>query len=126
MILCDVSLDDHEHKDHDLPKVKLVSAKYVNVTTIGFTFDMKLDDKAVPDIEISTDKEQWITYKLIPGGYLTEMKPNFKYARVENTEEYVDIRNGDSSINNDVKKNEGHKTCMDDGKIYKTGMRLLS
>lgn len=123
MVLCDVSLDDHEHKDHDISKVKLISAKYVNTTAILFKFDNKLDEKnTVPDVEISMDNEQWITYKLMPGGVLKEMKPDFKYARIENTDDVVNIQNSDSNIKTDAKKDDSPKSCVDSGKTYSIGV----
>lgn len=122
-LLCDVTLDDHEHdKDQDIPKFKLISAKYVNSTAILLKFDSKLDEKnALPDLELSSDQTSWKTYRVMPGGYLLGMKSDVKYARLENTDDYVMVQNSDFGVKNDVKKDDGVKTCVYNGEAHKLG-----
>ncbi|XP_019877243.2 putative epidermal cell surface receptor isoform X2 [Aethina tumida] len=93
-VLCDVTLDDHEpDREEEKPKHKLISARFINVTTILLKFDSKFDDNdSLPIIDITDDKKTWKSYQMLPGGYLF-VKTNAKYLRVDNSDDIIDVQN---------------------------------
>lgn len=124
MVFCDVSLDDHEHhdKEQDIPKMKLISAKFVNASKILLKFDSKIDDNKanLPQIEMSADRQTWKSYKVMPGGFIDITRTDVKYARLENTDDYIMIQNTDLVTKSHDNKKEA-KTCPYNGELYKLG-----
>ncbi|KAJ8953044.1 hypothetical protein NQ314_007419 [Rhamnusium bicolor] len=107
-----------QKKEDEKPKQKLLSASYINTTTILLTFDTTLDESvSLPDIEVSNDKSNWKYYKLLPGG-LVFVKNNVKYLKVENTDDIVDIQHRElgPKLPEELKDD-----CQYKGKIFKLG-----
>lgn len=119
MILCDVTLDDHEHYDKDdIPKLKLISGKFVNASKILLKFDTKIDDNMhFPQLELSSDRQTWKNFKISNGGFVDGVKPDLRYARLENTDDYIMIQNSDL-LKNQEKKGS---SCVHNGETHKIG-----
>lgn len=100
-VLCDVSLNDE--RDSDETKTKLLSASYLNKTTIELHFDhpSSMVKNAINNVEISKDKMKWIPYKLSKSGQLTDVDNDYKFAMVPDTDEIIEISNN----NNNTSKN---------------------
>lgn len=97
-------MDDHEpDKDYEKPKVKLISAQFVNETALLLNFDMKFDDNSnLPIVDVSDDKSSWKSYQMLPNGYLLVQKPA-KYVKLENSNDIITITEQDRekvSVNN--------------------------
>lgn len=75
-------------------------------------------------LEASNDKEEWTYYQLFPKGELF-VKEYFKYIRLENTEEIVEVQQNTSekAEKNRVSKevNKDKKECNYKGKTFKHG-----
>lgn len=112
-LLCDVSLDDHEHQE--TPKLKLISAKYINMTTIRLKFDTKADDTR-RQLELSADKGSWVRRPILAGGFVDATGAKAGYARLENSNDYVIIRNDTFSDVEDMNRN-----CTYNGTQYEMG-----
>ncbi|CAH0551231.1 unnamed protein product [Brassicogethes aeneus] len=94
-VLCDVTLDDHEpEKEEERSKIKVLSAKFINTTTILLKFDPKIEEKDLPIIDISDDKNDWKSYQMLQGGYLF-VKTNAKYLRLDNSEDIIEVEDRD-------------------------------
>lgn len=101
-VLCDVSLDDHEHEKEQFDvKNKLVSARYMNKTTIVLNFDHSNNEKtnAIPSVEISKDKIKWVPYKPSKTGHLNNVDNDYKYAMIQDTEDVIEILNDIPDVN---------------------------
>lgn len=85
-LYCDVSLEENK----DTPGV--MSAKFVNSTTIRLEFDMKNQTQTF--IDLSQDKSAWKTYNILPGGYITNIDSSkVKYLRVNaNIDDVIEIQ----------------------------------
>ncbi|KAL1501149.1 hypothetical protein ABEB36_006533 [Hypothenemus hampei] len=99
-ILCDVTLDDHQvQQEKDEPiseknveKRRILSATQVNSSVIYLDIEPPYqDDTNLPVVAVSSDKEEWSYYQLFPKGELF-VKEIFKYARLDNTEEIVEVK----------------------------------
>ncbi|XP_017776486.1 PREDICTED: putative epidermal cell surface receptor isoform X1 [Nicrophorus vespilloides] len=95
-VICDVTLNDN----------KLIGAKYINQSAIKLEFE---GNQTLPLIEVSEDKNSWKTYTPLSGGFLTNIDNNFKYARIEESDDFVEIQEYN---------NEG---CEFKGEMYKFG-----
>lgn len=117
-ILCDVTLDEHEpeKEQDDLAKHKLLSAKYVNDTTIRVKFEKNNTNDSLPLVELSEDKIKWTTYKLLPEGYLSNIPSGLKYLKIEDTEDVVDIEQ-----TKQPETTGNSNGCTYKGKNYKIG-----
>ncbi|CAH1125802.1 unnamed protein product [Ceutorhynchus assimilis] len=117
-VLCDVTLDDHQ--DHEKEeagkpanKHKIISAFQANSSVIILDIEPKYDDDDanLPIVEVSNDKEEWNYYQLFPKGELY-VREHFKYLRLENTEETVEV----TQIENAKEKNRASKDVIKDEK----------
>uniref|UniRef100_A0AAR5Q6V1 Epidermal cell surface receptor n=3 Tax=Dendroctonus ponderosae TaxID=77166 RepID=A0AAR5Q6V1_DENPD len=96
-VLCDVTLDDHqEHEKEELMKPtkhKILSATQVNASVIFLEIEPEFDEDAhnLPVVEVSSDKEHWNYYQLLPKGELFVKQPG-KFVRLENSEEIVTVK----------------------------------
>ncbi|XP_018569451.1 putative epidermal cell surface receptor [Anoplophora glabripennis] len=121
-VLCDVTLDEHDtEKEEEKGKPRLLSARYVNMTAILLTFDsnMKFDDhENLPIVEVSNDKNDWNYYKLLPGG-IVFVKNRVKYLKIENTDDVVEVEDGDLASPSDSEQNSHSESDLalqfDDG-----------
>ncbi|XP_065166990.1 putative epidermal cell surface receptor isoform X2 [Atheta coriaria] len=117
-VICDVTLKDN----------KLTSAKYINATTIKLEFDSKLEpNQTLPLIDVSDDKNTWKTYTPLSGGYLSQLETTFKYAKIENTDDFVEIQ----GMADDLRKNESASDlqtkpqhCLYKGVEYRLGQEF--
>lgn len=73
----------------------------------------------LPQIELSPDRQTWKTFKIMSGGFVEGVKSEMRYARLENTDDYVMVQNYDLVKNQDSKKET--KSCVHNGEIYKLG-----
>lgn len=91
-VFCDVTLDENEsEKEDEKSKKKLLSAKYINETTVLVKFDTKIDDNEIPPhAELSNDQINWKQYQILPDGYVT-LNQTFKYLKLEHTDDIVTI-----------------------------------
>lgn len=91
-VVCDVNDEDHEPRNEEEPTHnRILSAEYTNSTTIKI--DFLHHDSIRPLIDLSDDKKIWTTYSLLPDDHLYGIDKIFRYIRVENDEEIVEIRN---------------------------------
>lgn len=127
-VLCDVTLDDHEpeKEQEETPRNKILSAKFVNSTTIRVKFDIKSDtNQTLPLVEVSSDKMNWKIYKLLPEGYLGAINPDAKYIKVEDTNDIVEVENQFvTSAKVTEKPSTDSKTCSFKGEIYKVNQEF--
>lgn len=132
-VLCDVTLDDHQDQEKEPEmlkpnKHKIVSATQPNSSLILLDIDPKYeeDDDNLPIVEVSNDKENWNYYQLFPKGELF-VKENFKFVRLEATEDIVEV--GKPSNNTDMKSNKMEEVeskqsegeCKYKGRSFKFG-----
>ncbi|KAF5273135.1 hypothetical protein FQA39_LY07625 [Lamprigera yunnana] len=102
-VLCDVTLNDHdsERDQEETQKIKLVTAKMINSTTVKLDFDPPLKKNySVPEIEGSVNANTWKTLKLSAEGYLKNQDSNVHYLRIKGSQEIIEI----SDTVQDVKK----------------------
>lgn len=93
-----MSLDDHEHeKDTEETKNKILSAAFVNDSSIKVLFEHKLDTDRLPQLEISADKKEWRRCKINLDGFINNVKSDDKYIRAEHGENIIEI---ESAMNN--------------------------
>ncbi|KAK9878490.1 hypothetical protein WA026_022385 [Henosepilachna vigintioctopunctata] len=118
-LLCDVTLNDNESESG----VKILNAKYLNSSMIKIKFDPKLDENdSSLIVELSNNKNDWVAYKLLPGGYLPVQ--NFsKYIRIEGSSEILAIQEDKKSqTSSDMVKSEYDEElqrCIYKGKTLK-------
>lgn len=119
-VLCDVTLDEHEREQEEATKntTKLISAKYVNISTIQVKFSRNDTNDSLPLVEVSEDKRKWTTYKLLPGGYLGNLEANARYVKIEDTDEVVEIEALSTPSTSDG------STCTYKGQNYKVGQEF--
>ncbi|XP_074036892.1 stranded at second isoform X3 [Leptinotarsa decemlineata] len=120
-ILCDVTLDDNDPEKYDEShKRKILSAKFVNETTILMKFDSSSDDDAGMVVEISDDKTTWRKFKIVQGGYVLA-KRDAKYLRLENTDDIINIQNFVTDPKPGDKTKNDSKGCQYKGQLFKLG-----
>lgn len=93
-MLCDVTLDDldHEKEAEDMPKLKIISAKYLNETTISIKFDGYTNNSSLT-IEVSKDKMIWEPQKLVNNNFIKVGKSGILYVRLELSDELIPVQN---------------------------------
>lgn len=114
-LLCDVTLNENESEGG----LKIVSAKYLNSSVIQIKFEPKLEENDSSTIvELSNNQQDWIAYKLLPGGLLpvqNSTKPSF--IRVDGSSEVVHLEGAPDTVESDF--DEDTQSCMYKGKKYK-------
>ncbi|KAK9687410.1 hypothetical protein QE152_g36293 [Popillia japonica] len=112
-VVCDVNAEEHELRgDDDAMDNKILSAKYTNATTIKI--DFLLHHSIKPLVDLSSDKRNWTTYALLPDDHLYGIEKMFKYIRMENDEDIIDIQNVPENVENQI----GDNYCMYKGSKY--------
>ncbi|XP_022913999.2 putative epidermal cell surface receptor isoform X1 [Onthophagus taurus] len=106
-VLCDVN--------HT--KGKIISAKFINKTTIKVDFDTDSDEMR-PLIDLSNDKINWKTFTLLPGDYLHGIEDKVNFIRIENEDDIMDIEGTTKSA--PLTQNN----CTFNGKNYKIGQEF--
>lgn len=121
-VLCDVTLDDNEpEKEDEKTRKKILSAKFVNETTLLLKFDTKLDDNEnLPLVEVSNDQNIWKEYKLLPGGYLKLDEP-FKYVKLEKSDDIVTASTSKLVEHASSSKLNESGNCQYKGKTFQLG-----
>ncbi|KAG5875174.1 hypothetical protein JTB14_007836 [Gonioctena quinquepunctata] len=120
-ILCDVTLDDNDPDKYDEnQKHKILSARYVNATTILLKFDTMPEDDNSLIVELSDDKTSWQKFKLSQDGYVL-VKRDAKYLRLENSEDIVNIQHFDASAKPKDKLKNDSEGCEYKGRLFKIG-----
>ncbi|XP_076257887.1 stranded at second transmembrane protein isoform X2 [Rhynchophorus ferrugineus] len=138
-VLCDVTLDDHQ--DHEKDEIrekdhhKVMDATQLNSSVILLEIEPKFEEESnLPVIEVSNDKENWDYYQLFPDGKLF-VKEDYKYLRLENTDDIVVVKrstenNLDTTTKHEDLTTEKMKTssvadmlkpCSYKGKTYNNG-----
>lgn len=104
-ILCDVTLGDMDHeKDmEEMPKTKLLSAQYLNDSSIKLNLDKNIDLKEHSVlVELSHDKNEWESY-LVPESQTVFVKhPDFRYIKLDNSDEILSIKSNEEKLENIV------------------------
>lgn len=131
--MCDVTLDDHQDQEKEPEmlkpnKHKIVSARQPNSTLILLDIDPKYeeDDDNLPIVEVSNDKENWNYYQLFPKGELF-VKENFKFVRLEATEDIVEVESHTNNTNEEsnkmekIESKESEEECKYKGRSFKFG-----
>lgn len=123
-VLCDVTLDENEpEKEEEKIKRKVISAKFINATSVLVKFDTKLEDnETYPVAEISDDQHNWKNFKISSGGYITlNSASGAKYLRLEHSEDIITIQNQGNSDMFFDKAKDGSKGCQYKGRSFKFG-----
>ncbi|XP_018322461.1 putative epidermal cell surface receptor isoform X2 [Agrilus planipennis] len=116
-LLCDVTLDDNESEKDDKFHPKILTASLVNKTAIRIKFNSIVDENNLPEVQLSTDKMSWKTYKLKPEGLLSGFQEDPKYVKIHGSSEIVEITKTENS--EDAEASGGHQSCEYKGKMYK-------
>lgn len=84
-------------------------------------------NQTLPLIDVSDDKNTWKTYTPLSGGYLSQLETTFKYAKIENTDDFVEIQ----GMADDLRKNESASDlqtkpqhCLYKGVEYRLGQEF--
>uniref|UniRef100_A0A6P7FGH2 Epidermal cell surface receptor isoform X1 n=1 Tax=Diabrotica virgifera virgifera TaxID=50390 RepID=A0A6P7FGH2_DIAVI len=122
-VLCDVTLEENESDKDDERNRKVLSARFVNSTTMLIKLDPKIEvSENTLVVEVSDDKVNWQKHKVSAGGYVTA-KNTAKYLKLENTEDIINVQNfeGNPKETKKDKNKPSGRGCQYKDKFFNIG-----
>ncbi|XP_056635331.1 putative epidermal cell surface receptor isoform X2 [Diorhabda sublineata] len=120
-VLCDVTLEENESEKDDERNRKVISARFVNATTLLVKLEPKIDvSETSVIVDISDDKINWQKFKVSSDGFVI-VRNSVKYLKLENGENIINIQNFEDNPKNVQKVKTTDKECQYKEKKFRIG-----